>query len=233
MNTAAELYHAARAAEGRILGDTVVAGLPASGSRTPYAHEWRVRGRSLKHVLHMLSDAPHRVLEVGCGNGWFSARLAKAGHAVTGLDNGPAELDQARRVFAELPVTWVEGDPWNASLPRGSFDTILFAASLQYFPDLSALFARCRDLGLGGGGIIIVDTPFYADELDATAACERSIAHYASIGVPDMAGSYHHHTRRSLIEAASDARVVITPPRGMLARLIFGSYPFPIVRIRQ
>jgi SAM-dependent methyltransferase len=232
MSTVAELYLAARGAEGRILGDAIVAELPWSGARTPHANEWRVREQSLKRVLRALSDAPHRVLEVGCGNGWFSARLAQAGHTVTGIDNGLAELDQARRVFAQLPISWVDGDPWNGSLPTGSFDTILFAASAHYFPDLHALFARCRELGIAGGGIIIVDTPFYADEREAAAARERSKAHYASIGVPAMAGFYLHHTRGSLIEAAGGARMEIIPPRGKVAALLLGRYPFPIVRIR-
>jgi SAM-dependent methyltransferase len=231
MSTVPELYHAVRGAEGRILGDAIVAGLPESGPHTPHAREWRIRARSLKRVLEALTDTPRRVLEVGCGNGWFSARLAQGGHTVTGLDNGLAELDQARRVFARLPITWVKGDPWDASLPMGSFDLILFAASIQYFPDLHALVKRCRELLKDGGEVLIVDSHFYGSKAAAEQARLRSAAHYASIGTPEMAAFYHHHTRQAITESATEGTVVIIPPRGKVAALLLGRYPFPIVRI--
>jgi len=232
MSTVAELYHAARGAEGRVLGDAIVANLPSSGARTPHADEWRVRGRSLERVLHALTDAPRRVLEVGCGNGWFSARLAEAGHTVTGLDTGAAELAQAARVFAHLPITWVLGDPWSAALAEKRYDLILFAASLQYFPDLRTLFARCREMLTSGGGILIVDSSFYPNDEAAHAARARSVAYYASIGGAEMGAYYHHHTRQALMEAAADAAMDFKPPRGILAGLIAGRHPFPIVHIR-
>ena len=232
MSTVAELYHAARGAEGRILGDAIVADLPGSGTRTPHAREWRIRARSLKRVLETLNGRPFRVLEVGCGNGWFSARLAQAGHSVTGIDNGLVELDQARRVFARLPVTWVEGDPWNGSLPMGSFDIILFAASIQYFPDLQTLVKRCRQLLNEDGEVFIVDSHFYENKAAAEQARARSAAYYASIGTPEMAAFYHHHTRQAITEACDGMTVEIIPPRGRAVAFVLGRYPFPVVRIR-
>ena len=121
---AAEAYHDVRQREGRLLADDVVRGLPDSGGHTAHPEEWRVRGRSLQRVIRMLSDRPRTILDAGCGNGWLAARLAEAGHSVTGLDTGATELEQAKRVFADRPVraaghalTSTLLDEWNPSYP--------------------------------------------------------------------------------------------------------------------
>ena len=229
---ATQAYLAVRQREGRLLADDIVRELPLSGNRTQHPEEWRVRERGLQRVIHMLDDRPRAILEAGCGNGWFSARLAEAGHAVTGLDTGTIELEQAKRVFSDRPIAWIEGDPWAEGLPHHAFDLILFAASIQYFPDLRALLHRCRELLKEDGEILIIDSHFYGDDQAAERARERSAAYYASIGAPEMAGFYHHHMRQAITDAAAGARVRITPPRGRMAALFLGRFPFPVVRIR-
>ena len=229
---AAEAYHAVRQREGRVLVDEVVRGLPSSGVRTAHPEEWRVRERSLERVIGMFRDRPRVILEAGCGNGWFSAGLAKAGHSVTGLDTGAVELEQAKRVFADRPMSWVLGDPWADGLPVRAFDVVLFAASVQYFPDLPALVRRCRVLLKEGGEMLIVDSYFYTNDAAADQANARSAAYYASTGTPEMAAFYHHHTRKAVIDACAGGLVEFIPPRGKAAALLLGRYPFPIVRIR-
>lgn len=229
---AVDAYHAARQREGRLLADDVVRELPFSGGRTPHPEEWRVRERSLKRVVRILHDRPRALLEVGCGNGWLSARLAAAGHTVTGLDTGALELDQAKRVFSDRSITWIHGDPWAAAVPAHGYDLILFAASIQYFPDLRALLDRCQELLTDDGEVLIIDSHFYADNASAERARMRSVEHYASIGTPQMAAFYHHHTERAILDAAMHGRGEITPPRGRVAALLFGRSPFPVVRIR-
>lgn len=229
---AAEAYHDVRQREGRLLADDVVRGLPNNGDRTAHPEEWRVRRRSLQRVIRMLNDRPRTILEAGCGNGWFSARLAGAGHTVTGLDTGATELEQAKRVFSDRPITWILGDPWTDVLPVRTFDLVLFAASIQYFPDLHVLFHRCRELLKEDGEILIIDSHFYPDAAAAAQASGRSKTYYASVGTPEMAGFYHHHTYRALTEACGGAVVEIIPPRRKAAALLLGRFPFPVVRIR-
>lgn len=229
---AAEAYHDVRQREGRLLADDIVRGLPDSGARTSHPQEWRVRGRSLQRLMSMLNDRPRSILEAGCGNGWLSARLADAGHSVTGLDTGATELEQAKRVFADRPITWILGDPWTDLLPVHTFDLILFAASIQYFPDIHALFSRCHELLSADGEILIIDSHFYQDAAAAEHARERSTSYYASVGRPEMADFYHHHTYGAMTGACGGAVVEIIPPRGKAAALLLGRFPFPIVRIR-
>ncbi len=228
---AVDAYHAARQREGRLLADEVVRDLPYSGDRTPHPEEWRVRARSLKRAVRILRDRPRTLLEVGCGNGWLSAKLSAEGHTVTGLDTGSLELEQARRVFKDRPITWTLGDPWVHDLPAHGYDLIVFAASIQYFPDLPALLKRCHELLMDRGEILVVDSQFYTARAAAERARSRSVMYYTSIGAPEMANHYHHHTRQAIINAAAGADVRIIPPRGKVASLLLGHCPFPIVHI--
>ncbi|HEX3317641.1 MAG TPA: class I SAM-dependent methyltransferase [Solirubrobacteraceae bacterium] len=58
------------------------------------------------------------VLDVGCGTGRVALDLARAGHAVTGLDRDPALVQALRERAAGLPVTAVEADARAFALGR-------------------------------------------------------------------------------------------------------------------
>ena len=75
-----------------------------------------------------------RVLDLGCGTGDLTAKIAQAGVDVVGLDASGAMLTQARAKFPGL--TFMQGDA--ASLPDfgGSFDAAFSNAVLHWLPDL-------------------------------------------------------------------------------------------------
>ncbi len=230
----AEVYAEARAIEGRMLSDTLVAGLPKSGSHTRHAKEWRVRVVSASRLLRALGDPPQRVLDVGCGNGWLSALMAKAGHTVTAIDACSVDLDQAARVFADQTITWIHGDPFTAALPSGHFDRVVFAASIHYFPDLRSIIERSRSLLRTDGNIHVIDSPFYRDAITAREAHERSAAYYTSIGVPAMIDHYHAHMLDALL-SVGHARVVdgLGAWSSLLARVHLSHHPFHQVVIAK
>lgn len=68
----------------------------------------------------LIGDAPLRVADVGCGTGSFAVRLARAGHAVTGIDPAPGMLAAARTRDGAETVTWLDGTA--VDLPAGPFD---------------------------------------------------------------------------------------------------------------
>ncbi len=47
-------------------------------------------------VQAVLERAPRRVLDLGCGEGWLSRRLAQSGCEVVGVDGIPSLIDEAR-----------------------------------------------------------------------------------------------------------------------------------------
>ncbi len=67
-----------------------------------------------------------RVLELGCGAGWWSIGLARKGARVTGLDVSPRRLAQAREEMARAGVDFplVEASAEAVPLPSRSFDVV-------------------------------------------------------------------------------------------------------------
>lgn len=229
----AALYEDARAREGRMLSDAVVAQLPHSGQLTAYPEEWIVRARSARRLIKALGKGSLRVLEVGCGNGWLSAMIGSHGHHVTAIDVGGVELEQARRVFKDRNVRWVLGDPWSEELSASSFDAILFAASFHYFSDPKALFDRCSELLVPTGEVLVIDSWIYRDDGERAKARERSVAYYHQLGVPGMACRYYHHTRNELQVAAASLGAVLTVQNGPWWRRLGRSPAFPLIRIQK
>ena len=74
-----------------------------------------------------------RLLDVGCGSGIETARLAQANPRalVTGLDRNVELLRDAPR-----GPTWLEGDLHDPACPRSSFDVVRTERVLMYVPDL-------------------------------------------------------------------------------------------------
>lgn len=186
-------YGAVRAREGRILTDAQVRALPEAPGLWN-AEEWRMRARSAARLCaHLAVRGPgRRVLEVGCGNGWLSGLLQRAGHTVIGIDPFTEELEQAARCFPGGPA-FARADLFASPLPMGGFDAVVFAASIQYFPDITATLRRALTLLAPGGEVHVLDTVLYTGPREAAAAKARSRAYYTALGFPEMAAHYHAH----------------------------------------
>lgn len=106
------------------------------------------------------------VLEVGCGPGYLSLELARAGFDVTGLDLSP-HCTELAQTFADAdpfkaergPLCYLAGDFFShPALAEGRFDAIVFLGALHHFPDQSATMDRVRML-LRPGGLILAHEP--------------------------------------------------------------------------
>lgn len=81
-----------------------------------------------------------RVLEVGCGPGHLSTRLARRGLVVTGVDLDPAMVERAK-VHAERgsdagrAPSFLVGDAASLAFPDGSFDLVVSTFSLHHWSD--------------------------------------------------------------------------------------------------
>jgi len=75
---------------------------------------------------HLPRDLSAEIIDLGCGTGKWTAKLAKTGFAVTGVDISHRMLDQARRKVEEhagaRPASFVQADLCDLSiLPQGRF----------------------------------------------------------------------------------------------------------------
>ncbi len=223
------IYGQVRAAENRILPDEQVRMLP-DGSGLWNANEWRIRRASAERLVGELGrrGKPLNILEVGCGNGWLSAMLHRAGHTVMGIDAFTVELEQAVRVF-DGP-SFARADLFTSQLSEGRFDAVVFAASFQYFADAPRAIERSRQLLAPNGEIHVLDTILYADAREARSAMERSDLYYKELGFPQMIGRYHAHVRSSL-EQLGGARMIAAPSPMRRLQQALGMNPSPFTHM--
>lgn len=91
-----------------------------------------------------------RLLDVGCGTGWFTRRFAAAGCEATGLDRDPEMIAYARARGGE----YLAGDMLALPVPDKSFDIVTAVTSLCFVTDqrraLTEMLRVARDAVLLG-----------------------------------------------------------------------------------
>lgn len=119
-----------------------------------------------EHFIRFISQwlpkcAPERprVIDVGCGDGYFSHQLARLGAQVTGMDLSPAGLAKARSRTPE--GTFLEHDlsqPF--PVPDGSFDAAWCSEVLEHlFAPLKTLEHIARVVR--PGGLVLLTVPYH------------------------------------------------------------------------
>ena len=143
--------------------DREVAQLPYLLSAHPRYSEWTGRNTSADRLVRYLSAHKRSagILEIGCGNGWLSRRLAEVpGSRVVGLDPNLGELRQAARVFRKQPnLKFIYGEFYSNVLQDLSFDIIVVAATLQYFPSLTRIVSDALTYLRPHGELHLLDSP--------------------------------------------------------------------------
>ena len=120
-------------------------------------------GRIAADVATVAPDGA-RVLEVGCGPGHLSIRLARQhGLDVTGLDLDPAMIERAR-ANADRPgdggerrPSFLVGDVASLAFPDGSFDLVVSTLSMHHWADPTAGLAEIGRVLRPGGRALVWD----------------------------------------------------------------------------
>jgi SAM-dependent methyltransferase len=188
-----ERYTPGRNKDYRLYSDEMVARLPAIAAGHPHYQEWRRREKSCRRLVRYLADkklAPG-ILDVECGNGWLSAQLSTVpGSKVIGIDPDLTGLQQAARVFHRHPnLKFIYGDFCSDVLYDLSFDIVIFAGSIQYFPSLRGIIESALLLLRPGGEIHILDSPFRQGDGHTSAASRSTTAPL------NDDHTFHHHVR--------------------------------------
>jgi ubiquinone/menaquinone biosynthesis C-methylase UbiE len=102
---------------------------------------------------------PERVLDVGCGTGRLTARLAsELGATAVGCDYSAGMLEKARE-RTQRPA-WVQGDAMALPVRSGSFDAVVCTESFHWYPDQPrAVRELARVLRPGGRLLVVLINP--------------------------------------------------------------------------
>jgi 2-polyprenyl-3-methyl-5-hydroxy-6-metoxy-1,4-benzoquinol methylase len=113
--------------------------------------------RRMREVLEAVRNVHKNdanILEVGCGTGWLSAKLAEFG-TVMGVDLG---VESIRYASAKLPsIDFKAGDILELDLPVNHFDIVVTLETLSHVADKNAFMDKMARL-LKPGGILILTT---------------------------------------------------------------------------
>lgn len=221
-----EVYIRLRTKEQRVHDDAFVQQLPTVSASHPHTKEWLMRKKTQERFCRFLSSSNQpTVLDIGCGNGWFTAKMAPYASEILGIDVGTEELEQAARCFGTENVKFACCNNLDL-LPEAQFDLITFNASIQYFEPTSAFWESLFRLLKPGGEIHLLDSPIYTQS-DKKAAKERS-ANYFDQQQEPTAQSYYFHLTWNDLPHMHQVRYQ-SPNR--LMKLIKTDSPFPWVVI--
>ena len=217
-------YLSVREKENRVYSDSTVLKLPYLETSHLQCAEWQLRVKTTKDFVNYLhNNSFNNVLDIGCGNGWFSNVIANnTNGSVLGLDVNKVELEQANRLFPITNLSFAYGDVFEIDFKQ-RFDLIVLNASIQYFSDIDMLIKRLKDLLASSGEIHVLDSPFYASELERDKAKQRTVKYYNELGHPEMSKFYFHH----LVGQLKGFEVKSKPITNRVFKFIKGKYtPF-------
>jgi SAM-dependent methyltransferase len=138
----------------------------------------------------LLKGRAARVLDLGCGPGFYAARLTERGHRCCGIDFSPASIDHARRHTPDATrCTFVQGDI-RAVAFAGPYDLamILYGELNVFSPTEALAILRKARTALEPDGLVIC-------ELQTPEAIE-SVGRGASSGEHSEAGLFSARPHR-------------------------------------
>jgi ubiquinone/menaquinone biosynthesis C-methylase UbiE len=121
------------------------------------------------------------VLEIGCGTGQLTQRLARSGFRLTAIDIGPALIAAARRRVTGADVSFQVTPFEDLTAADGSFDLVISSAAFHWI-DPEVAFSKSARLLRAGGWLALLGTEERYDEPLGAALRQLWITHAATGG---------------------------------------------------
>lgn len=118
-------------------------------------NEWTERrSQEMLAVIRSLGLPNPKILDFGCGQGWFTERLADIGSAY-GIDLSPDGIAAAK---ARRPdIHYIAGNVYDADLPTAYFDVVVSSEVIAHVEDQPRYIDRAAQI-LKPGGYLLVTT---------------------------------------------------------------------------
>ncbi|NNM60804.1 MAG: methyltransferase domain-containing protein [Steroidobacteraceae bacterium] len=134
--------------------------------------QYRYQQRKYACLLSMLPNRRYRnILDIGCGLGTFTRKLAPFGERVLGTDISGEAIRQATRLSAGHPnVSYLQRDMLEAAPQESAYDLIIIADTLYYVksrsPAALKLFAgKIASILTPDGLVLVVNHYFFGIDL--------------------------------------------------------------------
>ncbi len=119
--------------------------------KTPNEYQL-TRGDTVLEFIRSLSLDHPRILDYGCGTGWFTEQLSHVGEA-TGVDLSETAIAIAESQFPR--VTFMAVNLFELSLPEGYFDVVVSQEVIAHVEDQVGYLDRIAYLLRPGGHLVI------------------------------------------------------------------------------
>jgi 2-polyprenyl-3-methyl-5-hydroxy-6-metoxy-1,4-benzoquinol methylase len=124
----------------------------------------KVRLRTIDAAMRELKIRDAKIMEVGCGTGWLSAKLSDYGQ-VTACDIGKEIIETAQKNYPQ--VKFHSGAIESIELPTNYFDVVVTSEVLAHVPDQAAFIERLGLLLKSGGFLLLTAQNKYVFERTA------------------------------------------------------------------
>ncbi len=123
------------------------------GTRAP--NEWSLRrGDTILAFLRSLPLDDPKILDLGCGTGWFTEKLSHLGQ-VMGIDLSETAITLARSQFPH--IRFIAGNLYDIALPAEHFDVVVSQEVIAHVDDQVKYLDRAAWI-LKPGGYLVVTT---------------------------------------------------------------------------
>jgi ubiquinone/menaquinone biosynthesis C-methylase UbiE len=130
----------------------------------------------VEFVVTTAALGPHgRVLEVGCGTGQLTERLADFGFSLTAIDIGPSMIAAARQRLDGSAISFQVASFEDFSAAEASFDLIVSGAAFHWV-DPEVKFRKSAQLLRPGGWLALLDIDEHYDDPLGAALTDMWVA---------------------------------------------------------
>ena len=121
----------------------------------------------LRQILsHFPEGKRLRILDIGCGPGFFSIILSMAGHEVTGIDGADGMLERCRKNVeaSGCGAKILKGDAANLEFPDETFDLVVSRNVTHAIPDHVKAYTEWKRVLKPDGILLIYDANWHFEE---------------------------------------------------------------------